>query len=623
MPAVDRVSFSVDRGEIFGLIGPDGAGKTTIVQVLAGLLRVDGGHATVGGVDVLADPERVKRTIGYMPQGLGLNLYDSLTVRENIDFFRALRSIPDASFIENRDRLLAMTRLVPFVDRPAGKLSGGMRQKLALVCTLLHLPDLLLLDEPTTGVDPISRRDFWAIVHDLVRRRAVTVLLTTAYMDEAERCHRIVMMDRGRVIAAGTPADLLADLRGTLLAVRGEAPHRAAHVLAGWPEVESVALFGREVHALFAEGVADARARVRGAGLGDVDVCEIPPRLEDVFVRRLAGDAARTLGGVDVAPVVGARTTGEASIRVADLSCRFGPFTAVDRVSVSIAAGEVFGLLGPNGAGKTTLIKMLCGLQRPTAGTATVCGFDVGRAQSREALRGDLGYMSQRFSLYRDLTVRANLALYAGLYGLPRARASARIRSLLTALGLDEHRDRTAESLPLGLRQRLALAAALLHEPRVLFLDEPTSGVDPLARRQFWAVVHEVTRRAGMTVLVSTHYMDEAEHCDRLGLMHRGRLVAAAAPDDVKRQAVTRSGPVVVVQAPDFTAAFDVLRPRFPDAMFYGRRVQWQALDPSADIAVARGMLARAGVGADIAEQPPSIEDAFVDLIAHSESSDG
>ena len=557
--AVADVSFRVARGEVFGLIGPDGAGKTSVLQVLAGVLRAGAGAATVAGVDVLREPEAVKGRIGYMPQGLGLNLYDSLTVEENIEFFRDLRRVPRAAYRENRERLLRMTRLGPFEDRPAGKLSGGMRQKLALICTLIHLPDVLLLDEPTTGVDPISRRDFWTIIHTLVASRGVTVLLTTSYMDEAERCHRVSLMHAGALIAGGTPDELTG-------------------ALAGRASLEDV----------FVDHLTRGRPQRPGASL-----------LGWASARAVSGDGGPGAAGAAV---------------VADgLTCRFGTFTAVDRVSLEIRPGEILGLLGPNGAGKTTLIKMLCGLLPPTEGTAVVAGRDVRRA--RTEVRGRIGYMSQRFALYRDQTVRENLRLSAGLHGIPRGERRARIEALLAGLDLGALGDRLPPALPLGLRQRLALACAILHEPRVLFLDEPTAGVDPLARRQFWDLVHLLAHQRGVTVLVSTHYMDEAGHCDRLGFMHEGRLVAHGRPDELTRRAEAVGGPMVAVEAPDFARAFTLVRAGFPHAMLYGRRIRWQSAAPEADVRRATAALAEAGLTARVGIQPLSMEDTFVSVL--------
>jgi ABC-type multidrug transport system ATPase subunit len=611
--AVREVSFDVSRGEVFGLIGPDGAGKTSVLQVLAGVLRADSGGARVAGVDVIRDPEGVKEAIGYMPQGLGLNLYDSLTVQENIEFFRDLRRVPQEQYGDNRERLLRMTRLERFLDRPAGKLSGGMRQKLALICTLIHLPDVLLLDEPTTGVDPISRRDFWSIIHGLVVSRGVTVLMTTAYMDEAERCHRVSLMHDGAVIAAGRPDELTAGLAGRVWSIRSPHPDDVVDALKAGEIAQSVAIAGGQVRVLSRDIGRDPTGELGASGLTGFMVDPVRPSLEDVFVEHLTRErapaAAASRGLLAAAPV---KVTGRAVISDR-LTCRFGSFTAVDEVSLTVDEGEILGLLGPNGAGKTTLIKMLCGLQIPAGGRAVVAGFDV--QQARTALRGHIGYMSQRFSLYRDQSVLENLRLSAGLYGIPRARRQRRIEDLLSSLGLERLADRQPRALPLGVRQRLALACAILHEPRVLFLDEPTAGVDPLARRQFWDLVHLLAHQHGVAVLVSTHYMDEANHCDRLGFMHEGRLVGLGSPSELRQRAEDGGGPMLSVDAPEFGRAFMLLSQRFPDAMLHGRHIRWQTGRPERDLPEAREVLAAAGLTAAVETQPLSMEDTFVSVV--------
>ncbi len=635
--AVDGLSFTVQKGQIFGLLGPDGAGKTSVIQILAGVLRANRGAARIANLDCRRAPERVKRLIGYMPQGLGLNLYDSLSVAENIEFFRQLRQVPADRFYENRDRLLDMTRLSPFLDRSAGNLSGGMRQKLALICTLVHLPDILLLDEPTTGVDPVSRRDFWTIIHDLVAEREVTVLLTTSYMDEAERCHQVALMHAGRQIASGAPEQLVSEMGAVNVALRCAAPERLLTLARSWPEVESAALFGSDVRLMLSDPEFDLEGALQAAGIDDFTQRRSPAGLEEVFVHALrqpendpdgrsdrhsSGRAQTNEGenGLSLRKSARPGSDGEHAVVTEGLTCRFGDFTAVDAVSLSVRRGEILGLLGPNGAGKTTLIKMLCGLLPPSDGRAEVAGNEV--AHAAHPLRFEIGYMSQRFSLYRDLPVDSNLKLSAGLYGIAPAERAARIDQLLSELELASYRDRLTKSLPLGIRQRLALANALLHSPSILFLDEPTSGVDPIARRRFWNVVHLLARREGVTVIVSTHYMDEAEHCDRLGFMQQGRLIALDTPQALSEQAEQKAGPLVTVRCDDFSHCFTVLRQTFPAAMLHGRRIQWQSEEPERDTEKARNLLAGIAPQARIDSQPLSMEETFVSFLGFDRQTD-
>jgi ABC-2 type transport system ATP-binding protein len=472
---------------------------------------------------------------------------------------------------------------------------------------------VLLLDEPTTGVDPISRRDFWSIIHTLVASRGVTVLMTTAYMDEAERCHRVSLMHDGAVIAAGRPDELTAALAGRVWSVRSPHPDDVVEALTKGESVQSMAIAGGEVRVLARAPDRAPAGELGASGLTGVTVEAVRPSFEDVFVEHLTRELRAPSGPVrSLLPAPRAAFIGGAVI--ADrLTCRFGAFTAVDEVSLTLDEGEILGLLGPNGAGKTTLIRMLCGLQAPAGGAATVAGLDVRR--DRAALRGHIGYMSQRFSLYRDQTVLENLRLSAGLYGIPRAERRGRIDALLSSLGLESLADRQPRALPLGVRQRLALASAILHEPRVLFLDEPTAGVDPLARRQFWDLVHLLAHRHGVAVLVSTHYMDEASHCDRLGFMHEGRLVGLGRPSELTQRARDEGGPMLSVDASEFARVFTLLRPRFPDAMLHGRHIRWQTREPERDARAVREALAGAGLTADVETRPLSMEDTFVSVL--------
>ncbi len=626
--AVKDVSFTVEKGQILGLIGPDGAGKTSVIQCLSGVLSANQGTLSIAGIDCLAAPEKIKGLIGYMPQGLGLNLYNSLSVDENIQFFRELRAIPEEQYQRNRERLLEMTRLKPFLDRPAEKLSGGMRQKLALICTLLHLPDVLLLDEPTTGVDPISRRDFWEIIHDIVSERQVTVLLSTAYLDEAERCDSIVMMHAGEVIAAGTPQELAAELDDRVLQVSATGPEPVLASIREWQGLQSLDQVGERCRILClppAAGTKPSEAFTdymssRQVSAQALDLQPARPSLEDVFVAHMT--ASREDAGAEETPSAVAASNRhkniperESAVTTRGISCHFGDFKAVDRVDLAIDSGEIFGLLGPNGAGKTTLIKMLCGLQRITSGTARVLGCDV--LTGKKALRHRIGYMSQKFSLYRDLSARENMALYGGLFGLANRELEGRIGELIGQFQLDKFSQRRVGSLPLGMRQRVALACALLHQPQLLFLDEPTSGVDPIARRQFWRAIHELTQRQGVTVIVSTHYMDEAEHCHRLGFMREGRMVVADTPAALKAEAVTRDGGLIAVMTEQFAQAFRLLKPVFSEAIYYGRRIQWQSRNMDSDRREVEKILSGHGIEANVEELPLSVEEAFVNFIEH------
>jgi ABC-type multidrug transport system ATPase subunit len=609
--AVRGVSLSVGRGEIFGLIGPDGAGKTSIIQILAGVLSADGGSASVAGIDVAVDPEAVKRRIGYMPQGLGINLYDSLTVDENIEFFRELRQLPDETYRKNRADLLGMTRLTPFLDRRAGNLSGGMRQKLALICTLIHLPDVLLLDEPTTGVDPISRQDFWQIIRRVVEERQATVLLSTSYMDEAERCHRIALLHSGAIVAEGTPQAVREKATGRYATMTVEPQREALEVLRCRADVVATEVFGEEIHMQFTGELRAIESELTGRGIAIHQLAIHEPDLEDVFLEVLrepqqqAPTRFRLLSSNDSSAY---------AIECVNVTRRFETFTAVAGVNLEVRRGEIFGLLGPNGAGKTTLIKMMCGLLRPSAGSIAIAGTRldgrVRRAQHR------VGYMSQRFSLYRDLTVRQNLRLYANLYDVDTGVCD----EMMARLGLDAFASRLAGDLPVGLRQRLSLLCAVLHGPPIVFLDEPTSGVDPRARRIFWELIYSLSRESGITVVISTHYMDEAEHCDRLGLMGQGRLIAVGSPAELRERSERRSGHLLVIRAPLLRAAQDVVLARYPDAALYGDSIHVRSADADTDRIALSELLAKAGVaGARVDTPPLSMDETFIDFIRREE----
>ena len=530
--ALDGVSLSLAAGgSVTGLIGPDGAGKTTLMRLAAGLLVPDSGSVTCLGLDATRESLAVQAQIGYMPQRFGL--YEDLSVQENLDLYADLQGLALAQRPDRYARLMQMTGLNAFTDRLAGQLSGGMKQKLGLACTLVRPPRLLLLDEPTVGVDPVSRRELWAIVYQLVEQEHMTVLLSTAYLDEAERCADVILLHQGRVVDQGPPAAFSKPLVGRTFLVTGEPSQRRQLQarLSQQPGVRDAVLQGDAVRVVTESAKAPDCGGL-GEGLGvQVSCAPVTPRFEDAFIDRL-----KTAHQVEASPEITANrpaANGDA-IEVEGLSKRFGAFTAVDGLSFRVHAGEVFGLLGANGAGKTTTFRMLCGLLPVSEGHVSVAGVDLRRAPS--AARGRIGYMSQRFSLYGNLTLSQNLRFFARAYGLRGQRLRARIDWALSAFELQDMATAESGALPLGYRQRLAMAAALLHEPDILFLDEPTSGVDPLARREFWARINALAE-GGVTILVTTHFMEEAEYCDRLAIMAAGALLAVGSPAQIKASA--------------------------------------------------------------------------------------
>ncbi|MBR1732877.1 MAG: ABC transporter ATP-binding protein [Alloprevotella sp.] len=447
--ALQDVSFSVQKGEVFGLIGPDGAGKTTLFRILCTLLLPDAGQATVEGFDTVRQMREIRRRVGYMPGRF--SLYEDLTVRENLEFFATLFG---TTVEEGYDSIKAIySQIERFADRKAGALSGGMKQKLALSCALVHQPSVLFLDEPTTGVDPVSRKELWDML-GMLKERDITIMAATPYLDEVRRCERVAFLSEGKVLGIDAPEVIL-------------------------------------------------------------------DRFKDVFNPPAI-----------VPPVTAEPQQAELAIEVSHLVKAFGNFHAVDDISFSVRKGEIFGFLGANGAGKTTAMHMLTGLNQPTSGTGTVAGFDI-RTQ-HEQIKRHIGYMSQRFSLYEDLTVSENIRLFGGIYGMGREEIKEKTEKLLRQLKFEGHRDDLVGSLPLGWKQKLAFSVSIFHEPAIVFLDEPTGGVDPATRRQFWELIYEAAGR-GITVFVTTHYMDEAEYCDRISIMVDGKISAMGTPDELKR----------------------------------------------------------------------------------------
>jgi len=533
--AIDAIDLRIEPGEIFGLVGPDGAGKTTLLQLFAAILDPTEGRCTVLGFDTVRQSAAITARIGYMPQGF--TLYGRLTVAENLSFAAKVRNVADADFTSRRERLLAMAGLAPFLHRREEHLSGGMRKKLALCTNLIHEPPLLLLDEPGLGVDPLSRRELWRMLEDF-RSRGATIVFSTSYMDEAERCDRVAFLDLGRVVALGTPAELRTRGAGLVYRVVSRDPLAVDALLQDRSEVVGIQWQANAVRFIVnAPGALPPDLRQSLESVGKVEAA--PASIEDAYVILRGADAA-TQPEARAAGAIRAMAPEPATqaIETHALTRRFDHFTAVDNVTFAVKPGEIFGLLGANGAGKTTLIRMLCGLLPPSAGSARVAGFDA--SGTPRLLRQHIGYMSQRFSLYPDLTVGENLGFFASAYGLAGGEADAAIRWACDAVGLDVTRDDLVADLSGALRQRLGLACSILHRPAVLFLDEPTSGVDPLSRFRFWRLVRDLAA-SGTAILITTHYLEEAVYCQRLGLMHHGRLIAvgdlpslhAALPSDV------------------------------------------------------------------------------------------
>ena len=537
--ALVEVSASIPSSRITGLVGPDGAGKTTLMRLMAGLLHPTAGRLSVGGFDPLSAGDDLRSTLGYMPQKFGL--YEDLTVQENLDLYADLRGVLGAEREASFTRLLAFTDLAAFTDRPAGKLSGGMKQKLGLACVLLGRPRILLLDEPSVGVDPISRRELWRMVTALASD-GLSVVWSTSYLDEAERCGHILLMNAGRLVYAGAPQALAERMVGRSVQIAAISGNRRTVLVRALraPEVIDGVIQGSRVRLVLREPNQPPELAAFDAGPA-ARLEPVAPRLEDAFIDILGGGPggdsalAAVMPSVAVDPGV-ARTVIEAEA----LTKRFGSFTATDHVTFAVPQGEIFGLLGPNGAGKSTTFKMLCGLLVPTAGHASVLGIDLRRHAARARQR--LGYMAQKFSLYGNLTVLQNLSFFSGVYGLEGARRASKIGDMISTFALGPYVDVTPDTLSLGFKQRLALACALMHDPAVLFLDEPTSGVDPVTRREFWAHINGVVQK-GVTVMVTTHFMDEAEYCDRIGLVYRGQMIAVGAPDELKRTAASPALP--------------------------------------------------------------------------------
>ncbi|HAU1057764.1 TPA: ABC transporter ATP-binding protein [Legionella pneumophila] len=527
-PALDNVSATIFEGQITGLVGPDGAGKSTLMRLICSLMMPTQGTITVDSLNTRSDSEKIHAITGYMPQKFGL--YEDLTIIENLRLYAELRNLHGEKREEQFRTLLKFTALEPFQKRLAGNLSGGMKQKLGLACALMGEPKLLLLDEPSVGVDPISRRELWTMVQGLLGR-GMGVVWSTAYLDEAEKCDQILLLNAGKPIYHGKPGDFLQKTKDRTFQICGVSlPNRRQALMnaLNTPEVIDGVIQGKNIRIVISDKKIkpslDSITREPG-----VHFQEVESRFEDAFIDSLKTKiSGRSLLAEHIAekphsdkPIIEARK----------LTKRFGSFTAVSNNEFTIKRGEIFGLLGPNGAGKSTTFKMMCGLLQPTQGQAFVMGLDL-KTSSSEA-RSRIGYMAQKFSLYSHLDALQNMRFFSGLYGLSGKRQEAQINSMIEIFDLKKHLKQNSGDLPLGFKQRLALACAVMHEPDVLFLDEPTSGVDPLTRREFWTHINGMVNK-GVTVMVTTHFMDEAEYCDRIALIYRGKNIATGTPDDLK-----------------------------------------------------------------------------------------
>ena len=616
--AVKGVDLSVERGEIYGLIGPDGSGKSSLMKAIAGVLSFEQGKLEVFGVEVDSESaaERIKGRLGFMPQGLGLNLYGDLSVEENIDFFAQLRQVTDTQLAERKHKLLRMTRLDKFRDRPMKNLSGGMKQKLGLVCTLIHEPELIILDEPTTGVDPVSRRDFWAILAELLREQGVTALVSTAYMDEAARFHRLSLMYGGQILAAGEPGFICQQAQGSLVELSAEPQIHALDQLKN--HYSQVEVIGSQLRVFVDDKSSDEASKTVSDLLVGVEIRAISAseaELEDAFIallrrRRLADQKTNNhaVPSLDKPLPEGQGI----AIEARQLTRDFGRFRAVDRIDFKVRQGEIFGLLGANGAGKTTAIKMLTGILPPTGGEGQVAGADMRHAG--QTIKERIGYMSQAFSLYLDLTVLENIQLYARIYGVDRGVIRQRIAWVIDIAGLADVTGQLAGSLPMGIRQRLALGCALVHQPGVLFLDEPTSGVDPVGRRHFWDILVHLARVERVAILVTTHYMSEAEHCDHLALMYAGRIVADDSPANMIRALQQKAGQLLEIATDSPLETLALLEQAgFKGVALFGKHIHLLALDIEAVERQIQALLDKQGIRLiGLTVHAPALEDVFV-----------
>lgn len=552
-PALDSITANIPKGKIVGLVGPDGAGKTTLMRLMAAIMMPTRGQILVAGMDTAKDADAIHVITGYMPQKFGL--YEDLSVEQNLNLYADLRGVTGEEKNVKIQKLLGFTNLGPFTSRLAGKLSGGMKQKLGLACALIKKPELLLLDEPSVGVDPISRRELWKMVHELVDE-GISVVWSTAYLDEAQACDSVLLMNEGKILFDGTAEKLTERVNDRVFRVTSITTNRRQVLVNAlkMPDVVDGVIQGSDVRLVLKK---DTSLELDPLDAGNSARLEkIAPRFEDAFVDLLGGGPGGSSSLAENTPQVIAKR--DPMIEVNDLTKCFGTFTAVDHISLKIHPGEIFGLLGPNGAGKSTTFRMMCGLLKPTHGSCFVNGVDLLKAASQA--RAQIGYMAQKFSLYGNLNAKENLDFFSGIYNLKGKERDQAVEEMIEIFNFKDHLQDASEILPLGFKQRLALSCAVMHHPDILFLDEPTSGVDPITRREFWNHINGLVEK-GVTIMVTTHFMDEAEYCDRIALIYRSKMITIGTPDELKEQAKTASNPT-----PTLEDAFIKLIQRYDEA---------------------------------------------------------
>lgn len=523
--AIKSIDFSISSGKITGLVGPDGAGKTTLIRMLTGLLKPSFGKLEVLGYQMPNTTSEFLQQIGYMPQKFGL--YEDLSIYENLSLYGNLQGVENLQ--ERIDELLEFTSLKPFKDRLTGKLSGGMKQKVGLACALIKKPKLLLLDEPGVGVDPISRIDLWKMVQELLKDD-IAVVWSTSYLDEADMCDEVILLNEGDCLYQGTPKEFRQNMKNRVFLVSGEFYKKrdALTKILEQKEVLDAVLVGAKIRVNLLKNEFLPKEIIQTLG-NSIKIEEVEPIFEDSFVDILN---VKTKPYSKLVENMKFQEKSEKKlIEAKNLTKKFGDFIATDNIDFEIGNGEIFGFLGPNGAGKSTTFKMLCGLLTPTFGTAKVLGEDL--YKSKSTIRTSIGYMAQKFSLYGNLSIKDNLEFFAGVYGIEKELRDKKIKEIIEIFDFKNYLKMNAQILPLGIKQRLALACSVIHEPKVLFLDEPTSGVDPITRKEFWTHINSLVKK-GVSIMVTTHFMDEAEYCDKIMLIYKGKNIASGTPDELK-----------------------------------------------------------------------------------------